>query len=59
MRPRPWQRRFCAVCKDKVKAEDWCHGCGQYICEACDVRHPDGVHPVERHERPKRPGEQR
>lgn len=39
----------CFFCHSNVTSEDYCLGCGNYICEVCDDRLPLGQHNVHEH----------
>lgn len=41
----------CALCETPGVTEDnFCHGCGYHICEACDLGNPVGIHLVVAHQ---------
>ena len=42
----------CSVCGErKCKTEDFCNGCGAFVCESCEGDNPPmGEHDVEDHE---------
>ena len=43
----------CYFCSQELPGDDnYCYGCGHYICSCCDHRDPGamGSHPVEDHE---------
>jgi hypothetical protein len=39
----------CAGCGVDLPHKFFCHGCRQFICEACDQGSPNGVHDVSAH----------
>lgn len=42
----------CYFCSQEVTDDNYCHGCGHYVCTPCDHRDPGamGSHPAEDHE---------
>ena len=46
----------CYFCQSKVTEDDFCHGCQESVCSACDETMAMGVHVVEEHQ--KRPEEE-
>ena len=48
--PRVDLRPRCFFCGGIVGVEDYCYGCGEYICENCYGYPPSGRHKVEAHQ---------
>ena len=43
------KERECDLCGDPCKPDDWCWGCGEYICEKCGITDISGPHTPEEH----------
>ncbi len=45
----------CHFCGREVTSDDYCYGCGHYVCEECDdyeaMDRPSGTHNVEDHKK--------
>ena len=39
----------CYFCGKPCDKEDYCFGCGEYVCSNCDETSPFGSHDVEEH----------
>jgi len=55
--PRPDQKERCYFCGADVHEGDspatnpnYCHGCGEYVCDSCDETGPMGFHDVMEHQ---------
>jgi hypothetical protein len=42
----------CYFCKTPVTEDEYCYGCGEYVCDDCglSMNPPFGKHPVEAHQ---------
>jgi len=43
----------CYFCGVVCYEEDFCYGCGKYVCSCCDKMHPVGHHKPEEHRKEK------
>ncbi len=43
------RQAVCFNCKKECTKDDFCHGCGKYVCSECDVSHPWGKHAAYEH----------
>jgi len=41
--------KVCHFCGKKVTEDEYCFGCGNYVCSCCDKNEPFGDHKVEEH----------
>ena len=39
----------CYFCGQQLTEISFCHGCGEWVCDDCDLDSPTGRHDVEEH----------
>lgn len=47
------EAKKCFLCSNPCTEDDYCNGCGKYICQSCDVHQPVGEHEPHEHKSDK------